>query len=539
MVAPPKAIPALDEQLAAAVRDPRLMRAGAALHTNDLPVAERLLKAHLTQQPFDVSAMRMLAEVAARLRRYDDAERLLARAIELQPGFRAARLNYASVLHRGEKIEAATQEIEGLLADDPDDPAALAIAAAIRVRRGDFDQAIDAYRRVLDRNHKQPRLWMSLGHVFKTVGRQVDAVAAYRQAIAHAPQLGEAWWSLANLKTLTFSPDDVDAMTRSLEGCERIEDRYHLRFALGKAHEDLGNYAQSFAHYLAGNNGRRALLDYDPVALSALVDRSISVLTADVFEARSGGGGDQAADPIFIVGLPRSGSTLIEQILASHPLVEGTAELPHIPAIVRQLVAERTDDDARYIDVLLRLSAEERTALGQQYLDRASVQRKTDRPRFIDKLPNNFAHIGLIKLILPNATIIDARRHMVATCFSCFKQHFARGQEFTYDLSDLARYYTDYARLLDHYDRVLPGAIHRVEHETLIDDPRGTIQALLAACGLDFHLACLQFHRTERPVRTASSEQVRKPLNRDGIDQWRHYRPWLNQLIAPTAPRTD
>ena len=521
--------PPLDVQLAAAIRDPRLMRAGAALHANDLPVAERLLKAHLHDHPFEVTAMRMLAEVAARLRRYADAERLLVRALELQPGFRAARLNLASVLQRTEKIDDAAREARALLAADPDDPAALAVAAAIHVRRGEFTDALTAYRRLLERFPDHPQWRLGMGHVLKTLGRQDEAVAAYRQAVELAPSFGEAWWSLANLKTVRFAAVDRETMERALAVAERVEDRLHLHFALGKALEDAQDHAPSFAHYRAGNRLRRAQLGDEIGDLGRVVDRSIERLTAAAFAARTGGG-DPAADPIFVVGLPRSGSTLLEQILASHPMIEGTAELPHIPAIVRDLARDGGGDDPRYVDRLLELSAEQRTALGRQYLDRSAVQRKTDRPFFIDKLPNNFAHVGLIRLILPNARIIDARRDAMATCFSCYKQHFARGQEFTYDLGELGGYYADYLRLMAHYDRVLPGAVHRVEHERLLDDLDGEVRAMLIYCEVPFDPACLDFHKTERPVRTASSAQVRRPLTREAVDQWRHYATWLAPL---------
>jgi len=518
----------LDRQLADAVRDPRLLKAGAALSANDLPLAERLLKAHLGERPMDVAAIRMLAEVAARLKRYTDSERLLARALELQPGFRAARLNYATVLQRGEKIEEATREVETLLREDPHDLQALAIGAAVWVRRGDFDRALLTYRTILDRSPEQTRLWLSYGHVLKTVGRSTEAISAYRQAANRLPTLGDAWWSLANLKTYRFSSEDMVAMRKALQDAGSVEDRFHLHFALGKSLEDASNPADAMANYLEGNRLRRTLDPYNPADIEKLVDHSIEKLDAKAFALR--GGGHQADDPIFIVGLPRSGSTLVEQILSSHPEVEGTAELPHIPALVRQLATARSDEDPRYLDVLLRLSADERSMLGQQYLDRSRLQRKLGRRHFIDKLPNNWAHVGLIHLILPNAVIIDARRDAMSTCFSCFKQHFARGQSFTYDLADLGRYYSAYVRSMAHVDRVLPGRVHRLVHERLLDDPEREVRALLAACRLDFNLACLAFHKTERPVRTASAEQVRRPLNRDSVDAWRPYEQWLGPL---------
>ena len=303
-------------------------------------------------------------------------------------------------------------------------------------------------------------------------------------------------------------------------------------FALGKALEDAGEWAGSFEHYQAGNALRRERLSYDADETTAHVARSKALFTPAFFAGRSGAG-SPAPDPIFVIGLPRSGSTLVEQILSSHSKVEGTMELPDIASIARRLGGERREgEEPAYPGVLADLTPEQLKALGEEYLERTRIQRKTGRPLFIDKMPNNFAHIGLIHLILPNAKIVDVRRHPLACCFSGFKQHFARGQGFTYDLTDIGRYYADYAALMAHVDAVLPGRAHRVIYEQLVEDPETEIRRLLAYCGLEFEPACLSFHETARPVRTASSEQVRQPLYRDGLDQWRHYEPWLGPLKA-------
>ncbi len=518
-----------------AAREPVLVEAATAMARNELAVAERILRSRLFDEPLDIAAIRMLAEVAGRLGRYADAERLLARALELAPDFAAARANYVTVLHKQSKFAAAHEQADRLLTADPDNPNHLALKASVLVRTGGYDEAIEAYRRVLDRFPDQARLWISLGHVLKTMGRGSESVDAYRRAATLEPTLGDAWWSLANLKTVRLSEADIATMREALDAATRAEDRYHLHFAAGKALEDAGLWAESFEHYAQGNRLRRQELPYDANETTRHVERTTALMSA---EALTRGGGEGADDPIFVVGLPRAGSTLIEQILASHSLVEGTMELPDIGQIAADLSgrghreADDEPDAVGYLPRLLALSPEDRAALGRRYLEGTRIQRKTERPRFVDKMPNNVAHIGLIHLILPNATIIDARRHPMANGFSAFKQHFARGQGFSYSLEEIGRYYRDYLDLTEHYDAVLPGRVHRVIHEDLVADPETQIRALLDQCGLPFEPACLAPHQTRRAVRTASSEQVRRPIGRDGIDQWRHFQPWLGPLEA-------
>ena len=383
----------------------------------------------------------------------------------------------------------------------------------------------------------QAKLWMSLGHALKTAGRQSDCVAAYRRSIELAPSLGEAWWSLANLKTYRFATRDVETMRTQLAREDLgVEDRLHFHFALGKALEDAGEHAAAFEHYAEGNRLRRATLPYRAEETTALVERSIALFTPQFVEARRGTG-CQATDPIFVVGLPRSGSTLVEQVLASHPAVEGTMELPDLLAIVRDLGGgRRRSEPSRYPEVLAELEPSALRDLGERYLERTRIQRKTDRPFFIDKMPNNWAHVGLIQMILPNARIVDARRHPLSCCFSAFKQHFARGQGFTYDLDDLGRYYRDYVDLMAHFDAVLPGRVHRVHYERMVEDTEGEVRRLLAYCGLDYDERCLRFYENERAVRTASSEQVRSPIYRHGVDHWRNYEPWLEPLRQALGP---
>lgn len=522
---------AYNRHVADSARDPALLEAALALVDQRLAVAEHGLRDYLKRSPTDVMAIRMLAEVGARLGRYPDAEALLERALELAPGFAAARHNLAIIRMRLNKAEAVVQDMDVLLAKDARNPNYRSLRCAALVRLGEYETAIASYHVLLAEYPSRSKVWMSLGHVLKTVGRSADSIDAYRKSIALKPDLGEAWWSLANLKTFRFSAEDVSVMRTALQQSDLApEDELHLHFALGKALEDAGAYAESFDHYDRGNHMGEGRVDYDDEDTARLVEESARAYTPALFASRTGQG-CQAPDPIFIVGMPRAGSTLIEQILASHSLVEGTMELPDISIMARRLGGRPgSDASSRYPSIVPDLTPDQLRELGEEYLSRTRIQRKTDRPFFIDKMPNNFAHVGLIRLILPNAKIIDARRHPLACCFSGFKQHFAQGQNFTYGLRRIGGYYRDYVRLMAQFDRVCPGAVHRVIYERMVEDTEAEVRALLAYCSLDFEPACLTFHETQRPVRTASSEQVRQPIFRDGIDQWRNYEPWLGPL---------
>lgn len=531
---------ALARQLRASTRDPVLVEAASALADNRLGEAEGLLRERLKADPGDVAAIRMLAETGARLGRYADAESLLTRCVALAPNFAAARHNLATMLYRQNKNAEALAQIETLTAKDARHPGYANLHAAILARLGEYDRAISVYDRVLADYPNQPKGWMSYGHALKTVGRQADCVAAYRQALDQAPTLGEAWWSLANLKTVKFTDADLAAMTAALEAPDLAdEDRLHLRYALGKAHEDAELWDAAFSHYAAGAAIRRKQLDYDPEENAADTARTKAVFTP-AFVAERAGQGSPAPDPIFVVGLPRSGSTLVEQILASHSMVEGTMELPDLIVMARRLGGKTaTRAESTYPESLADLSPDDLKALGEEFLERTRIQRKTDKPFFIDKMPNNFAHAGLIHLILPNAKIIDARRHPLGCCFSGFKQHFARGQAFSYDLTDIGRYYADYVALMTHFDAVLPGRVHRVIYEHMIADPEGEIRALLAHCGLPFEEACLSPHENDRAVRTASSEQVRRPIFKDAVEHWQKFESHLGPLKQALGPVLD
>jgi tetratricopeptide (TPR) repeat protein len=531
---------ALARQLRASTRDPLLVEAATALSDNRLGEAERLLRERLKADAGDVAAIRMLAETGARLGRYADAENLLTRCVELAPNFAAARHNLATMLYRQNKNLEALAEIEALTARDGRHPGYANLYAAILARLGEYDRAIAVYDRVLADYPNQPKGWMSYGHALKTVGRQADCVAAYRRALEQAPTLGEVWWSLANLKTVKFTDADLAAMTAALDAPDLSDDdRLHLRYALGKAHEDAEAWDAAFEHYAAGAAIRRAQLEYDPEENASDTARTKAVFTP-AFVAERAGQGSQAPDPIFIVGLPRSGSTLVEQILASHSMVEGTMELPDLIVMARRLGGKTaTRAESSYPESLADLSADDLRALGEEFLERTRVQRKSGKPFFIDKMPNNFAHAGLIHLILPNAKIIDARRHPLGCCFSGFKQHFARGQAFSYDLTDIGRYYADYVELMAHFDAVLPGRVHRVIYEHMIADPEGEIRALLDHCGLPFEVACLSPHENDRAVRTASSEQVRRPIFKDAVEHWQKFESHLDPLRQALGPVLD
>ena len=527
-------------RLADAKQDPRLIEAALALVDGKLAVAERLLRPHLAEKPTDIAAIRMMAELAGRLGRYGDAEKLLRRALDLAPGFTAARANLATALYRQNRPVEALEVLDRLLDDQPWNAAHQNLKAAALGRIGGFEEAIGLYEDILSRFPDQPKIWMSYGHVLKTVGRLSDGIAAYRRALVIAPSLGEVWWSLANLKTVKLDEADIAAMTRALAapGASR-EDLFHLHFALGKAHDDAGDTEAAFSHYSEGNRLRRVLIGYRAEDTSGQVDRSLALFTPAFFADRRVWG-CPAPDPIFILGMPRAGSTLIEQILASHAEVEGTMELPDIPALVKRLGGRtRRSDESAYPEVLAGLGPDELRALGEEYLERARIHRKTDKPLFIDKMPNNWLHAGFIHLILPNARMIDARRHPLDCGFSNFRQHYARGQAFSYSLADMGHYYADYVRLMSHLDRTLPNRVHRVIHERLIADPEQEIRALLAALDLAFDPVCLRFHENRRAVRTASSEQVRRPINRDGMDQWRPYEAHLGPLKEALGPVLD
>jgi tetratricopeptide (TPR) repeat protein len=519
------------QHIKASTRDPRLLSAAAALVDGRIAQAEASLRAHLKQYPTDVAAIRMLAEVATRLGRNADAENLLARCLELAPSFAPARHQYAIVLHRQNKSVAALSQIDRLAKGDAHNPNYRNLQAVVLTKIGDYRESLEVYAEVLQALPQHAKIWLSYGHTLSTAGREPESIAAYRESIKLAPHLGEAYWSLANLKTFRFDPGDVAAMRAQLARTDLAnDDRFHFDFALGKALEDSREYADSFVHYVKANELRRAGINYEADETSAFVRRSKELFSAEFFAERAGYGA-HTPDPIFIVGMPRAGSTLIEQILASHSCVEGTMELPDVIMMAASLGgARKPGAEPRYPGLLADLSREACRELGEQYIEQTRIQRKSAKPLFIDKMPNNFLHIGLIHLMLPRAKIIDARRHPMACCFSGFKQQFAEGHRYSYSLEDIGRFYRDYVEYMAHFDRVLPGRVCRVNYEDMIGDTEGEVRRLLEYCQLPFESACLRFYENDRPVRTASSQQVRKPIYRDGVDHWRYYAAWLEPL---------
>lgn len=511
--------------------DPALTRPATALRDNRIDEADNLLRNHLESHPNDIIALCLLADVADRRDNMREAELLLKRCLELAPGYRRARHNYAVVLLRQNRTVEALSQTDLLLADDPRNPEVRKLKSAILVRQRDYEESIRICTDLLQEQPDQPTVWTSLGHMLKSVGRREECIQAYRKAMQLAPNYGEPYWSLANLKTMQLGDQELAIMlTQAVAPGVTENDRLHFHFAIGKALEDRGRFAESFRHYDRGNALRRRDKAYRPEEMDEHIRRSQALFTPEFFRERSRCG-HLAPDSIFILGLPRSGSTLVEQILASHSEVEGTMELPEIAAIAKSLdIWKPRPESPGYPEILAELGQDSLRELGLAYIEQTRIQRKSGRPRFIDKMPNNFAHIGLIHLILPEARIIDVRRHPMACGFSLFKEHFARSQNFSYNLEHIGRYYRNYVELMAHYDRVLPGRVYRVFYERLVADTENEIRRLLDYCGLPYETGCLAFHDNKRPVSTASSEQVRSPIYEKALDHWRHYEPWLDPL---------
>ena len=528
---------ALAAQHVATLRNlpPEVIQATGLFADGELTPAENIIRAFLLKHGNHAEAMRLLARIGLERDVLDDAELLLEAVLQLAPDYVAARVDYARVLLKRQKYLHSRKELEGLLQLDPVNRDYLKDYAAACVGLGDYEPIIRLYRELLAESPRSGpetgdlHLWIA--HSLKTIGHQQEAIDEYRLALAARPEFGDAWWSLANLKTYRFSPEDIEHM-RAAESAPTTPpvDRYHLCFALGKAFEDRGEFSESWGFYERGNALKHAENRYLPEITETNTRLQSAVCTREFFAARQGWGVPDP-DPIFVVGLPRSGSTLIEQILASHSQVEGTQELADIQRIVLELRGRATDlDNPRFPGVLADLTPEDFRRFGARYMEETRIYRRTGRPLFIDKMPNNFRYIGLIHLMLPNAKIIDARREPMACCFGNLKQLFSSGQEFSYGIDDIARYYRTYLELMRHWSVALPGRVLKVQHEDLVEDLESQVRRILDYCGLPFEAACLEFHKTERSVRTASSEQVRRPISREGVDQWRNYAPWLGPL---------
>jgi len=496
----------------------------------DLDVAEPLVRAYLLKAGDHIEAMRLLARIGIARKVFNDAELLLAAVLELAPDYRAARQEYAGVLVELYRHQEARRELDRLLKGDSESRQLRMLYAANSVGLGEHQRAIALYRTLLLGKPEDAEVHLSIGHALKTLGQREEAIDSYRRAAECRPNFGDAYWSLANLKTYRFTNEELTRMRAALaEPTTGAVDRYHLCFALAKALEDQGEFAESLHCYELGNSLKRVETRYRAEIIENNTRQQIAVCSGEFFASRRGWGVPDR-DPIFIVGLPRSGSTLLEQILASHSKVEGTQELPNVQQLVSILRGRDPDpSDPRYPRILARMNAGDFMELGEKYLADTRIYR-SGKPFFIDKMPNNFRHLGLIHLMLPNARIIDARREPMACCFSNLKQLFANGQEFTYSIDDIARYYRTYLELMRHWDRALPGSVLRVHHEDVVDDLEGSVRRMLDFCELDFEPQCLLFHETKRSVRTASSEQVRQAIYREGLDQWRNFGPWLEPL---------
>ena len=509
---------------------PEVVSATALFMDGELAAAEQRVRAFLQQHGHHVEAMRLLARIGIARGVFDDAELLLEGVLDIAPDYRAARFEYAQTLCERHSYQRAHEQAQQLLADEPANRNYRTLFAMTCVGLGQHERALTLYRELLPGAAQPAELHLSIAHSLKTLGKDAEAILEYRAAAAARPDYGDAYWSLANLKTYRFEDQELGRM-QAAESAPTVAtaDRMHLCFGLGKALEDRGQYPDSFQYYMRGNALKRAASDYRPEMIEQNTRLQIEVCTPALF-ARHRDTGAPSAAPIFIVGLPRSGSTLIEQILASHSLVEGTHELADIPRIVAAIHGRETDAGGpRYPAALAAMSAAEFLSLGEKYLADTSAYR-SGKVHFIDKMPNNFRHIGLIHLMLPNARIIDARREPMACCFGNLKQLFASGQEFTYSIDDIGRYYRTYLELMRHWDATLPGRVLRVHYEDVVDDLEGNVRRLLEYCQLEFEPACVEFYKTERSVRTASAQQVRQPINRAGLEQWRHYEPWLAPL---------
>ena len=513
-----------------------LLSVNSMLHEGKLYKAEQLCRNYLQKMPHHVEAMRLLASIGVKMHVLDDAEFLLESCVEFYPNNTVVRFDYADVLYKRQKFAESLEQAEKLHNEDPTNLAFSMIMANCHVGAGNIEAALSIYNKVLQQTPDNPNVLLMLAHALKAVDKVDEAIAAYQKAYKSKPDFGDAFWSLANLKTYRFSDAEINIMQhRQTDEKTALVDRFHFCFALGKAFEDKKDYAVSMEYYQLGNSLKKQQSRYKSEHIDEEFQTQTDTCTSSLFALKKGSG-NTAADPIFIVGLPRAGSTLLEQILSSHSQVDGTMELPNIASIVNKLNGrQRVDEEHRYPGNLHELSPELLAKIGEEYINSTQIYRQ-NAPYFIDKMPNNFRHIGLIHLILPNAKIIDARRHPMACCFSGFKQLFAEGQEFTYGQEEIGRYYKGYTKLMAHWEEVLPGRVLRVQYEDVVDDLDTQVKRILDYCGLPFEDACLEFHKTVRAVKTPSSEQVRQPIYKTGLEQWKNFEPYLGALKKDLSP---
>ena len=496
---------------------------------NKLVKAEELCRSFLQKNPQNVEGMRLLADIGSKLGVLHDAEFLLESALEFEPDHIKARIDYTMILRKRQKFESALEQAQLLLETAPSNVQFKSLCAIELMQTGAYDATLNYFDQILEQVPNDPVTLTTRGHLLKTQGNSVEAIDSYRAVLKNSPGHGEAYYSLGNLKTYRFEDNELDLMLQQEQGNRlRPMDRIYLNFALGKAYEDRGDYESAFSFYQKGNSLKKIQSRYDAEAMRDELSRMRLICDPAFFSEREDWGSD-ARDPIFVLGLPRAGSTLIEQILSSHSQIDGTSELPNILALSQKLRRSSNYPVKGYPEVMKSISEAECREFGDSYIEETKIHRQ-GAAYFIDKMPNNFRHIALIKLILPNAKIIDARRDPMGCCFSGFKQLFAEGQEFSYSLEDIGNYYVDYIKLMDHWDKVLPGFVLRVNHEDVVDNLEQEVRRILNFCGLPFEESCLRFYETERNVKTPSSEQVRQPIFRDGVDQWRKFEPWLDPL---------
>jgi len=522
---------------------PALLYIDQIMNEGRLGIAETQCRAFLKKNPTHTYAMSLLSEIANRLGYFDDAEFLLEKAVEFEPNDGELRMKYAQILRKKQKFAKTMEQVNILCNQYPENHTYQAQKASEVMQNGGHEEAIKLLDNILEKNPYNFSTFTSKGHAQKTLGQTDQAIHSYQSAYKIKPDHGEAFFSLANLKTYSFSANELQGMRDQVQRVDlSLRDKAYFHFALAQACESIGEFEEAFIHLEQGNKIKRDQSKYSIERMDAELNSQIDICDIAFFDDLGSGGSD-TKDPIFILGLPRAGSTLIEQILASHSMIDGTLELPNILSIAQSL---RGDDiygkEGNYPKSMKSLTLDQRESLGKKYIDETQMHRK-DAPMFADKMPNNFRHIGLIHLIMPNAKIIDARRYPLDCCFSMFKQLFAQGQEFSYGLAEAGSYYNSYVKLMDHWNKVLPNKILRVNNEDVVEDLEGQVRRMLDYLELPFEEECIAFHKTERSVRTASSEQVRKPVNKDGMGRWKPYaknlRPLLESLDHNLLMRDD
>jgi tetratricopeptide (TPR) repeat protein len=508
-----------------------LQGAADLLYSEEIEKADKVCRHFLQQHKHHAEGLYVLALIDIQNKQYDEAEFLLESCCELAPNFERARAEYAALLNRIGKYQLALEQVQQLLQGQADNLSYLVLSGVANAGLGHSKKAIEQFNSVLATEPQRAGLWVQLGHVQKSLGSLEEAQHAYKQALKYRSNYGDAYWSLANTKSYQFSEDELNTMQQLLQTPLAYEDRYHIEFALGKGFEDKGDSTRAFEYYLQGNTHQYEVSQYAPELFTEQVNRHIQFFTQAYFEQHTKSGFPDPA-PIFILGLPRAGSTLLEQILSSHSKVDATLELHNILSL-----AKRLNRQGQYPETLVQTNPDYFYQFGEQYIRQTKAYRK-DGVFFIDKMPNNFLHVGLIKLILPNAKIIDARRDSMDCCYSCFKQLFAEGQDFTYDLTALGRYYKDYEKLMAHWDEVLPGFVLRVQHEQILNDLGAQVDRMLHFCELEFEDACLTFYNNQRAVQTPSAAQVRKPINKEGVGKWKPVQDNLQSLIQALSNTT-